>query len=105
MEVTRNGRFTAHEVTLDLPKPAAFSNAATDGKLWIFRVVVSYQYLWTDGRWHVLHAKVLGRRNASAKSGGLVTVKFHRPENWPGWLHAHVLSNTPENLAPPEMIK
>jgi hypothetical protein len=105
VKLTRNGRYTVHEVTLDLDKPDKLSNKATQGAMWIFRVVIAFQYLWSDGEWHVVHAKILGRRSATAKSGGLVTVKMHRPENWPVWLHGEVLKNTPIQLSPPEMIK
>jgi hypothetical protein len=107
MEVTptRNGRYTIHEVTLDLDKPDKINNKATQGVLWISRVVITYQYLWSDGTWHVLHAKVAGRRNATTKTGPLTIVKMYRPENWPNWLHGEVLKNTPIQLSPPETLK
>lgn len=105
MEVKRNGRYTAHEVTLEVPKPVQFQNRTTEGKMWIFRVKVTYQYLWSDGAWHVVHVQLYGRRSATAKTGQLVTIKMSKPENWPAWAHEHVIANTPAALAEPEMIK
>lgn len=105
MEVKRNGRYTAHEVTLEVPKPPEFQNKATEGKMWIFRVVISYQYLWSDGAWHVIHVKLIGRRSATARNGNMVAVKMTKTENWPAWIHEHVIANTPAVLSKPETLK
>jgi hypothetical protein len=103
MEVRRNGRYTAHEVHLDIDRPEVFDSEVTGGKLWPFKVVISYQYLWSTGAWHVLHVTVLGRRNATATGGNAAKLILRRPESWPAWLHYHVLDNTPTPLADSEM--
>jgi hypothetical protein len=102
MEVRRNGRYTAHDVHLDITRPVAFSNDATKGKIWPNKIIISYQYLWSTGTWHVVKVEILGRRNRTAQTSE-VRITLRKPENWPVWLEAHVTEHTPVALSEPEM--
>lgn len=105
MEVKRNGRLTTHVVYLDITRAGAFASPATDGKIWPSKAVITYQYLYSTGRWNVLHAVILGHRSRHRTAGTGVKVTMHKPENWPVWLHGHVVANTPVALAEPEMVQ
>lgn len=105
MEVKRVGRFTSHEVRLGVEEAKPFSNSITEGEIHICGIVITYQYLWSDGEWHVLHVTAYGTRVPERAGTDGAKVLMRDPANWPSWVHQHVLSNTPAKLADPEMIK
>jgi hypothetical protein len=104
MKVTRRGRITTHEVTLHLEKAPPFSNRLTRGKVWPTKARITYAYTWAGGSWHALKAEIWGFRNAEL-AGESILLEAYEPENWPNWLHAEVLKETPAAIKDGEMIK
>lgn len=104
MEVKRNGRLTTHEVHLDITDAEPFSNKVTKGRVWPYKVVVTYQFLWSEGAWAVLGAVLYGFRNKDRRGEG-VKITMYQETSWPSWLHGYVLEHTPKSLAKAEVVR
>ncbi|MEV0237595.1 hypothetical protein [Nonomuraea sp. NPDC050786] len=100
MEVTTSGRIAQAQAHLDCRDVPPIPTK--DGKFYPAKAVVSYQFLWSTGSWHVLNVKITGFRNQAHK-GNASVLTLTNPSSFPEWLAGPIQENTPASLIKPEV--
>lgn len=95
---TPNGRLTEHIAHVDVRNAPRLSYRSASGRVIGFdplKLVISWQWSWSAGGWHLLEVKAIGRNGSQD-----VHVKFTNPDKTPEWVRDAVSMVTPALTIP-----
>jgi hypothetical protein len=101
--LTPNGRLTEHIAHVDVrgdrvPTLTYRNGSGRKVSFTPMKLILTFQWSWSIGGWHLLEIKVLGRNGSQD-----VEVRFRNPDQAPEWVREAVEMASPTLETPQEM--